>query len=42
MYEHTDFDTLSLTSSADADGLSNTIRADVDVTAIKFAVGKKF
>lgn len=36
-FEHTDFDSLSLTSTT-----SNTIKADLDVTQIKFALIKQF
>ena len=44
MYEHTDFDTITLTGTEVGGTASsfNTIKANVDVTAIKFAVGKKF
>mgnify|MGYP006101860499 CR=1 FL=1 len=42
--EHTDFDTLNLTGTqvGGTAGSFNTIKADVDITAAKFSIGKKF
>ena len=40
--EHIDFDDIKLTATADADGLSNVIKANVDVTLAKISLGKKF
>jgi hypothetical protein len=42
VYEHTDFDEIKLTGSADADDLTNIIKANVDVTMLRLSVGKKF
>ena len=39
---YTDYDSISLTGSADADSVSNKIDADVDSTAIKLSIGKAF
>ena len=42
VYEHTDFDEVKLTGAADADGVSNIIKANVDVSMLKISVGKRF
>jgi len=42
--EHTDFDTVSLTGDESGEDTAsfNKIKADVDVTAVKFSIGKRF
>lgn len=39
---YTDYETVSLTGSADADGNSNKIEADVDAIAFRVSIGKSF
>ena len=39
---HTDYSSVSLTGSADSDGVSNQIEADVDSTALRLSIGKTF
>ena len=42
--EHTEFDTLNLTGSQEGgtSGSYNKIKADIDITAAKLSVGKRF
>ena len=39
---YTDYDDITLTGSADTDGVSNKVDADVDATALRISVGKAF
>ena len=41
-YLGTDYDSISLTGSADADSVTNKVDADVDTTAFKISLGKAF
>ena len=39
---YTDYDDITLTGSADTDGVSNKVDADVDATSLRLSVGKAF
>ena len=39
---YTDYDDITLTGSADTDGVSNKVDADVDATSLRLSIGKAF
>ena len=41
-YEVRNYDEFTLTSSADADSVTNSVKADVDSSEIKISIGKTF